>query len=187
MMQVNLSSSALACCCDTQSRTWKSKGFLLPSEFGCSHFQGNQVICGLLHSCVILYVRKSGYLQCCKGTQVVQLINTSLYLLAQAVTVVLWAAQNVYENGLASGFCATCSHASSNLSLHCGVLGWLKVVRGCLGDCSPGAAAPGSPIQPPCPVPTSSFTQAAQFLSLVALSSGLLLYHQQARAPRCRT
>lgn len=99
-----------------------------PSEFGCSHCQGNQVICGLLHSCFILYVRKSGYWQCCKGTQIVQPINTSLYLLAQAVIVVLWVAQNVCENGLSSGFCAICSHASSNLSLH-GVLGWLNEAR----------------------------------------------------------
>lgn len=187
MMQVNLCSSALACCCDTWRRTWKSRRFLLPSEFGCSHFQGNQVICGLLHSCIILYVRKSGYLQCCKGTQIVQLINTSLYLLAQAAILALWAAQSVHENGLASGFCAICSHASSNLCLNCGVLGWLKGARGCVGDCSPGTAAPGCPIQPPCPVPESSFTQTAQFLSRVALSFGLLLDNQQAWASSCRT
>lgn len=185
MMQVNLCSSALACCCDTQRGTWKSRHFLLPSEFGCSHFQGNQFICGLLHSCFILYVRKSGYLQYCKGMQIVQLINTSLYLLAQVVIVVFWAARNVRENGLSSGFCATCSHGSSNPSLHCGVLGWLNVVRGCVRDCPPETAAPGIPIQPPCPVPASPFIQTAQLPSLLALSSGLLLCHQQLLAPGC--
>lgn len=124
-----------------------------PSEFGCSHCQGNQVICGLLHSCFILYARKSGYLQCCKGTQIVQPINTSLYLLAQAVIVVLWVAQNVCENGLSSGFCAICSHPSSNQFLH-GVLGWLNEV--CEGsftrDSSSGESHPTS-LQVPLQVP----------------------------------
>ncbi|XP_075618018.1 uncharacterized protein LOC142603124 [Balearica regulorum gibbericeps] len=40
MMQVNLCSSELACCCVTQRRMWESRLFLPPSEFGCSHFQG---------------------------------------------------------------------------------------------------------------------------------------------------
>lgn len=34
------------------------------------------------------------------------------------------------KTGFPSGFCAICSCASSNLSLHCGVLGWLSVIWG---------------------------------------------------------
>lgn len=50
MMQVNLCSSELACCCVIQRCTWGTRLFLPPSEFGRLHFQGNQVICGLLFS-----------------------------------------------------------------------------------------------------------------------------------------
>lgn len=169
MMQANLCSSALACCCDTQRCTWKSRRFLLPSEFGRSHFQGNQVICGLLHSCFILYVRKPGYLQCCKGMQIVQVINTSLYVLAEAAIVVLWAAWSASENGFASGFCAICSHASSHQ--------WSAGLAKCGERVCGGLFTRDS----------SSWESHLEFPSLLALSSGLLLCHHQARAPGCHS